>query len=1005
MFPLLAMLLSLGSSVSAAERPLRISAVRVSSVESNRPELRGENAVDGNPVTRWASDFSDPQWIELDTGTSQPCSGMTIDWESAFARKYEVLVSDDAATWRKVFSEDHGDGERDVVSWGPVTTRYVRLVCAERATTWGHSMFELKLTAEVPDDGRPPPPPSGLTVTRGAQAAFVAWDKSPEEDLDRYDVYRSVSPTGRFEHLQSVLEPFCSDVSAAEGTRWTYRVVAVDQRERESEPSDPGRLPETATSRRDFYTIPASAWRHDLGDVPSRCVSTSPDRGVALGGFGAGSFMYTITGSFGPFQTFDSTLYKPVWLDAAAFHVMERVGSSPATARCLATSSRMKPAWDRLKIGEGVYYALQPKGWVTYSAFQTDISQKFFTPILPNNYRETSYPVGIWKFRIHNPSTNVAEVSVMLTFPGVYVGENLSEEHFETQAVRGDRCFGVVLRSRKGLGEWSIAVSAVAGSEISRITSWNARGDGADIWNAFRDDGVLDRGSPDAAALDDSESAAAVAAKVILGPGQTREIPFAVSWDFPVVRFNSGTEWWKKYTQYFGRGGTNSFAIASEALDQHARWEAELDAWMRPVLECALYPDWLKCAAFNELYYNQFGGIFYEAGLKAGHEGEFKDLHPEDHKHFEMESPVYTSANTLDVRHYSSVPYARFWPEIERDTLKVFADGTLHFQFPKPVPPGLVPHDVGDPRKCDPFFKFDVYRHDLPDMLYWKDLSSKFIQQCWRYYALTDDRDFLRYVWPACKAVFDFMKSTDRDGNHLPDNEGSDNTYDAWGLYGTSLLCGGLWVGALECLEPMARAMEDPAAGEVGEWLAAAKTNLDQELWMPDKGCYRMDTRGKFPTAIMSDGLNGELYGRRYGLAEILPRDRMKAHLKRTYELCVKPLRDFTGDGIGDLGAINAVKEDGSLLGTLQSDEVWTGTSYFLAALMIDAGLRDEALHTAYGVYHTTYVNRDTAFWFNTPESWRVPTLVARPSNPEQYQRPRAVWELLFAICDPYKEE
>ena len=236
----------------------------------------------------------------------------------------------------------------------------------------------------------------------------------------------------------------------------------------------------------------------------------------------------------------------------------------------------------------------------------------------------------------------------------------------------------------------------------------------------------------------------------------------------------------------------------------------------------------------------------------------------------------------------------------------------------------------------------------------------------------------------------------------LPDNKGSDNTYDAWGLYGTSLLCGGLWVGALECLEPMAKLMKDPAADEIGAWLVEAKTNLDQQLWMPDKGYYRMDTRGQFTTAVMSDGLNGQLYCRRLGLPDILPADRMKAQLQRTYDLCVKPLKDYNGDGVGDIGAVNAVQEDGSLLGTLQSDEVWTGTSYFLAALMVDAELRDEALKTAYGVYFNTYVNRETAFWFNTPESWRVPTMVTRPSNPEQYQRPRAVWELLFAICDPY---
>ena len=1008
-FPLL-ITLSASVSLDAATRGWKVAAVKVSSIESNRPEMRGENAVDGNEATRWASEFTDPQWIQLDLGEPRTVSEVTIEWEAAYARRYQVSISSDALKWQTVFTEEQGDGGKDVISFASQTTRYVRVMCIERATEWGCSIMEIRMSDAIRDDGRPPAAPSGLSTVSADGAVFLEWAASGEEDWRHFNVYRSRAGDTNSLRLnrRPVRESRWADETATRGVAHAYRVSAVDAGGREGAASVAVTGSVADVSRRDFYRIPACAWRRYLGDIPAACISTSPNRGIALGGFGAGSFMYTIGGSFGPFQTFDNTLYKPVWLDAAAFHVYEKVELSPSMARCLATDNRLKSAWRRLKAGEGVYRALQPKGWVTYTAFQTDISQKFFTPILPNNYKETSYPVGLWTFRVHNPATNTAEVSVMLTFPGVYVGENLAEDRFETRAVNGPHSYGVVLRSSTGLGEWCIAVSAVAGSEISRVTSWNAKGDGSDIWNEFRDDGVLVDSvpvdnAPGPHALDDSQSAAALAVKLVLGAGETREIPFAIAWDFPVVRFNSGTEWWKKYTEYFGRAGTNAFAIAAEALDRRAQWEAKLDAWMKPVLACDQYPNWLKCAAFNELYYNQFGGVFYEAGLKSGHDHEFMELHEDDHKHYVMESPVYTSANTLDVRHYASVEFARFWPEIERDTLKVYADGTLHYQFDKPVPVGLVPHDVGDPKKCDPFFLFDVYRHDLPDMLYWKDLSSKFVQQCWRYYKLTQDRETLDYVWPACKAVFAFMQSTDEDGDRLPDNAGSDNTYDAWGLYGTSLLCGGLWVVALESLEAMAVVVGDPELNKIRECLTAAKKNLDKELWVPKRNCYRMDTRGRFPTAIMSDGLNGQLYCRRYGLADILPADRMTRHLKRTFELCVKPLKDYTGDGVGDLGAVNAINEDGSLLGTLQSDEIWTGSSYFLAALMADAGLREEALKTAYGVYYNTYVNPETAFWFNTPEGWRLPDLAPRPSNPEQYQRPRAVWELLLSLHDPYR--
>lgn len=260
------------------------------------------------------------------------------------------------------------------------------------------------------------------------------------------------------------------------------------------------------------------------------------------------------------------------------------------------------------------------------------------------------------------------------------------------------------------------------------------------------------------------------------------------------------------------------------------------------------------------------------------------------------------------------------------------------------------------------------------------------------------DKDFLDYCWPAVKLTYEFMKSQDSDGDYLPNNNGSDNTYDRWGLYGTSLLCGGLWAGALEATEKMAEIKKDPMLDEVRNWLKNAKANLDKQLWYDKKGYYKIDSDGKTSTAIMADGLNGQRYCEYLGLDDILPREKMISHLRKVYEMCVVPLADFNGDGIGDCGAINGRKEDGTDIGLGQSEEVWTGVSYFLAATMYNLGLKEEALKTAYGVYHITYENEATAYWFNTPEAWRNKGLSPRPTKPEQYQRPRAVWELVFEI-------
>jgi non-lysosomal glucosylceramidase len=486
-----------------------------------------------------------------------------------------------------------------------------------------------------------------------------------------------------------------------------------------------------------------------------------------------------------------------------------------------------------------------------------------------------------------------------------------------------------------------------------------------------------------------------LAVKVRLAPGEERTVPFVLAWDFPVVRFGQGTEWWKKYTEYFDVSGRNGLALATETLADYPAWEAEIDRWQKPVLDDVKIPMWLKTAAFNELYYTSFGGSFYAAGLKSQLPAGAKRL-PSGHPFFEMECMAYPFCNTLDVRHYSSVIYARFWPEIERDLLLSWSDAVLNVD---PVE-HQVPHDSGSPT-ADPFFAWDHYG---TQRLHWKDLPAKFIQQCWRYWHLYQDRAFLDAVWPACKAAYTYLRATDTDEDGLPNNSGSDNTYDSWGLWGTSLLCGGLWVGALEAMQSMAEALQDPLAKEVPPLLTLAREQLDSQLWDPALGYYHMDTGGKHPQALMADGLNGQRYCEEYGLPDILPAERIRSHLQQVYARCVVPLRDFNGDGIGECGALNGVREDGGRLGMDQSDEIWTGASYFLAASMYHAGLCAEALHTAFGVAYLTYAEESTAYWFNTPEAWLDGGQFPRPLNPEQYQRPRAVWELLLEISDPYRK-
>ena len=100
-------------------------------------------AVDGDRGTRWASEWSDAQWLRLDLGSPQLVKRVTLDWESAYGRSYRIDLSDDGSTWRAAWSTTTGDGGLDTAQFAGSTARYVRISGVQRGTGWGYSLHEV----------------------------------------------------------------------------------------------------------------------------------------------------------------------------------------------------------------------------------------------------------------------------------------------------------------------------------------------------------------------------------------------------------------------------------------------------------------------------------------------------------------------------------------------------------------------------------------------------------------------------------------------------------------------------------------------------------------------------------------------------------------------------------------------------------------------------------------------------------------------------------------------
>src|SRR5260370_292620 len=51
------------------------------------------NAVDGNLGTRWSSAFSDPQWLQVDLGSTQSICQGVLYWETAYGKAFQTQTS------------------------------------------------------------------------------------------------------------------------------------------------------------------------------------------------------------------------------------------------------------------------------------------------------------------------------------------------------------------------------------------------------------------------------------------------------------------------------------------------------------------------------------------------------------------------------------------------------------------------------------------------------------------------------------------------------------------------------------------------------------------------------------------------------------------------------------------------------------------------------------------------------------------------------------------------
>jgi hypothetical protein len=137
-------------------------------------------AVDGSLSTQWQTarvrgkNKLSSEWIEVDLGSVQNVSQVTLEWDAYFATTYSIDVSSNGSSWSTVFSNSSGDGGNDTLPFNTVQARYVRM----NSSAWSSGSyrnwlneFEVYASATSPAPTATPiatPTPTATPVSNGS---------------------------------------------------------------------------------------------------------------------------------------------------------------------------------------------------------------------------------------------------------------------------------------------------------------------------------------------------------------------------------------------------------------------------------------------------------------------------------------------------------------------------------------------------------------------------------------------------------------------------------------------------------------------------------------------------------------------------------------------------------------------------------------------------------------------------------------------------------------------
>lgn len=363
-----------------------------------------------------------------------------------------------------------------------------------------------------------------------------------------------------------------------------------------------------------------------LRSVPARS-------GTPIGGVGAGTFQVNSDGSIGqgawthnaqrPFQNL-SGCFASIWTKRGE--------------RTQARSLTLKNAYGLPNVQSLEFQGLFPEAFLRPidSAIPLQVRLRVFSPLIPHDLRNSSFPAGLFLFELKNPSAVPIEVSVLLSWENVLgaggtamLGEVRKRNGGAVRALLDEQGFfgiemqGPVLTSGNSAsehfqdnttGEMALMVRPPRKEVTITTAEWNALSR-PQWWEQFAKEGAVE-GTVGLGQEGKTHPAGAIAVRLTLRPGDYVDIPFAVAWHIPHHFALSGVD----YGDYAGKHFPSAVRTAQELLTEYHHLIALTEEAQRRLLNSnlprPLVSQVINCASV--LYTHITHGRGGECGLLSG---------------------------------------------------------------------------------------------------------------------------------------------------------------------------------------------------------------------------------------------------------------------------------------------------------------------------------------------------------------------------------------------------